>query len=459
MVRMNAVGAANPAGIASEWLETAERTFAFIDSLANDDGTLWAFSVDQPDRFEHGFYRGSAGILLFLIELAAATGRTDLPDRIRRSGEELLRWTAEQQDLSCNLPLGWSGLAFSLSCLGKALGDARYDEEAARCIRQLRLAARPLGQGLGWIEPMPFADITGISDDAEVVDLSIGAGGGLLALLWAHATGLDPDALDTARGVGDRLIEIADRTNDGLNWSMVKDMPFPFPAPNFAHGSSGMAFGLAQLAQLSGDQKYLDAAIEGMTYTLAHATDQPTGGKLVCHLETEPGRYYLSVCHGPPGTCRALLRLYDITQDHRWLAALRDLMRGLTGTGAPEQRSEGLWGNYGQCCGDAGIGDFALLLGRRGLWDEGLSYAERCGKSLLKQASRDGQGTYWAMAEHRKRPDFIQTQTGYMQGAAGIGSFLVHLGTQIEGRAVGLYPLDWPHANLMGANDPHVAGA
>jgi hypothetical protein len=26
-------------------------------------------------------------------------------------------------------------------------------------------------------------------------------------------------------------------------------------------------------------------------------------------------------------------------------------------------------------------------------------------------------------------PEFIETQTGYMQGAAGIGSFLLHLAT------------------------------
>lgn len=38
-------------------------------------------------------------------------------------------------------------------------------------------------------------------------------------------------------------------------------------------------------------------------------------------------------------------------------------------------------------------------------------------------------GRSWSQAEHRARPDFVETQTGFMQGAAGIGSFLLHLAT------------------------------
>ncbi len=33
----------------------------------------------------------------------------------------------------------------------------------------------------------------------------------------------------------------------------------------------------------------------------------------------------------------------------------------------------------------------------------------------------------WVQAEHRMRPDYLFAQTGYMQGAAGIGTFLLRL--------------------------------
>jgi hypothetical protein len=33
----------------------------------------------------------------------------------------------------------------------------------------------------------------------------------------------------------------------------------------------------------------------------------------------------------------------------------------------------------------------------------------------------------WVQAEHRTRPDLLFAQTGYMQGAAGIGTFFLRL--------------------------------
>ena len=33
----------------------------------------------------------------------------------------------------------------------------------------------------------------------------------------------------------------------------------------------------------------------------------------------------------------------------------------------------------------------------------------------------------WVQAEHRVRPELLVAQTGYMQGAAGIGIWLLHL--------------------------------
>src|SRR2546430_2352425 len=47
--------------------------------------------------------------------------------------------------------------------------------------------------------------------------------------------------------------------------------------------------------------------------------------------------------------------------------------------------------------------------------------------ALLRRASRDAQGTRWRTAEHRIKPELITVQTGYMQGASGIGMWLLHL--------------------------------
>ena len=50
-----------------------------------------------------------------------------------------------------------------------------------------------------------------------------------------------------------------------------------------------------------------------------------------------------------------------------------------------------------------------------------------CASEDWQRSTHDENGYRWSQAEHRARPDFVETQTGYMQGAAGVGSFFVHL--------------------------------
>ena len=231
---------------------------------------------------------------------------------------------------------------------------------------------------------------------------------------------------------------------DGLRWRLMSDMPVPFTAPNFAHGGAGVGYFLLQLYRATGEPRYLEAAREAARYTLSRAT--PMGsGKLVCHTEDVPKPFfYLGACHGPAGTGRLLLELHDVTGEAVWLEEARALVAGLLATGAPETRSKGLWNNFGQCCGDAGVGEFALLMAARTGDAAYQDLAERCAVVIEGQADHDSAGRRWPQAEHRTRPDFIETQTGYMQGAAGIASFLLHLATTQAGAPVKIPMPDWP---------------
>jgi len=58
---------------------------------------------------------------------------------------------------------------------------------------------------------------------------------------------------------------------------------------------------------------------------------------------------------------------------------------------------------------------------------EYLEFARRMTADLLRRATKEGDGLKWIQAEHRVRPEFLQAQTGLMQGAAGIGLALLHL--------------------------------
>jgi hypothetical protein len=103
-------------------------------------------------------------------------------------------------------------------------------------------------------------------------------------------------------------------------------------------------------------------------------------------------------------------------------------------SGIPEQQTPGFWNNVSVCCGSAGVAQFFLDLHRVTRRPEYLSFSKRVTAQLLKQATRDEQGMRWIQAEHRVRPEFLVAQTGYSQGASGIGLWLLHLDAFEQGK-------------------------
>ena len=101
--------------------------------------------------------------------------------------------------------------------------------------------------------------------------------------------------------------------------------------------------------------------------------------------------------------------------------------RAVMESGIPEKQPPGFWNNVSQCCGSAGVAEFFLNLheatGERGYLD----FSKRVTANLLARATRGGEEMKWIQAEHRVRPNLLVAQTGYMQGAAGIGMLLLRL--------------------------------
>ena len=403
----------------------------FLDSCRIDDGeqTLWSRVPDDAKRPPHTLYHGSAGIALFYLELHRATNEPSYLETAVAAGDSLLSYLADHDFITIEIYSGLPGYMFVLNEVAKASRETRFRDGAIAALQQMANQAEPLGAGIGWIEPMPFSDITGLTGDREVIDLSIGAAGAGIGFLYAHRQELDDGALQRARLTADRLLEMSVDREGGPNWLMMADMPFPFDAPNFAHGAAGVGYFLADLYRTTGDKRYLDAAIAAAGYVTAQTSPSGDDGHLVCHTEQRPNLNYLGVCHGPPGTGRFMLLLHEITGDQTWLEWLHANMRGLLATGAPEKRSKGLWQNYGQCCGDAGIGDYALSLYKTTGQQGYLDLAKRIEATVLHASDLTDGKRSWDQAEHRDRPDFLERQTGYMQGAAGIASFLLHLAT------------------------------
>lgn len=416
--------------MSDDLLRQALEVEAFISTCRVDGrvGSHWSRIPEKIRSTHNTLYHGNAGVILFYLELHRAFDEHRFIDIAVDGGRELVASLADGDESSIAIYTGLPGYMFVLNELAKASGLAEFRTAACALAEQIGDLSEPLGSGIGWIEPIPFSEITGITGEREVLDLSIGAAGAGIGLLYAHRNALHRQALDWATQTADRLIEMSVDGDGGPNWLMMADMPFPFDAPNFAHGAAGVAYFLADLHRATGEQRYLDVAIAAAGYVEAH-TSASGAGHLVCHTEQNPNLHYLGVCHGPPGTGRLMYLLHEITGDDHWLEWLRSNLAGLLATGAPEARSRGLWNNVGQCCGDAGIGDYALFLHRATRDPEYLDVARRVGVVIAEASTLDDGKRSWLQAEHRDRPDFVETQTGYMQGAAGIGSFLLHLAT------------------------------
>jgi lantibiotic modifying enzyme len=391
---------------------------------------------------DHTVYHGSAGIGLFELELALATG----DDAYNRKAEEAAELVASTVGTLTTAPVafatGWPGYAFALKEFASAVGSpdqkSAWRAAAGLALQKLEAQSAPAGSGIAWIEPMPFSDITGFSGDREIYDLSVGAAGAAITLLDFVSSYISASALSLAVAASERLLDVAVKTADGWRWDLMNDIPFPFLAPNFAHGGAGVGYVMAQLFDHTQDERYLEAAVQAAKYTMSRSSDVGDGC-LICHTEQQkPPHFYLGACHGPAGTGRLLLTLDRLTGDPQYREQLQSLYRGLLAIGAPATRSWGWWQNYGQCCGDAGLGDFALLAWEATSEQQWLDLAHACAEVLLQTSTSgpvgaDGlRGRWWVQAEHRARPEFLQAQTGYMQGAAGIGSFFVHLATALS---------------------------
>lgn len=423
------------------YLETAEATANWIRSTAQETehGLVWLPDPDHPERRSTitppaTLYSGSAGIVLFFLELARATGNNSYLDDARRGADQLAATWREVLDAPSFLPLpnghldfgmGLAGTAFTLAHAYRATGSETHRDAALAITRHIAAAARPTGAGVSWIGGPT---------------IGLGDGSIILFLLWAAREFNDDSLRDLAQRAGDRALEQAiPDARGGVRWASPNLEAFGMPPgasmPNFELGTAGVAFVLARLYAETQDQRFLDAAREGARHVQALATVQDDAALLYYREPDHTNLYYLGYCHGPVGTARLFYQLYLTTGDRDYLAWTERFARGIIASGVPEHQTPGLWNVVCQCCGTAGIADFFASLWAATGKDEHLTFARRVANQTLSRATdHDGKGPRWYQAWTRTQPGSVAAETGYMIGAAGVGSALVHLHLATQGR-------------------------
>ena len=408
--------------------DLAVRCGEWIDrSRQKDGGEAWPADPLKPASIGLDYYNGLPGVVAFFGNLWHATG--DQKWRLRAESGGTTLAMREGTALDAGLYTGLAGIAATYHVLAATNVGPQWAYAARATTRDLTARAKIVDDGVEW------------SSSNDIISGTAGIG---LYLLDAAARDKDETAAGFATRAGRRLLKTGVPAEGGLMWypgSTAGGANYP----NFSHGTSGVAYFLATLYQRTRDRAFLDGALAGAKYLDAVATRKP-GARAIFHV-TGGGenRFYLSWCHGPVGTARLFYRLHQITGDAAWSRWIEELTTWVMTSGAPEQQSAGYWNNISQCCGNVGIGQYCIDLARHlpaVLTKSGADgLRERVVKNTLSRATDDAAGLRWTQAENRVSPENVVAQTGFMQGAAGVGTFFLQLDALSRGER---WTTPWP---------------
>ena len=110
----------------------------------------------------------------------------------------------------------------------------------------------------------------------------------------------------------------------------------------------------------------------------------------------------------------------------------RRCLHSVRTSGLPERRYPGFWDNDGRCCGTAGVGETFLDSWQRFGHEQDLEFAVQLADTLVERAILDGPHAYWRFIEHREPEPLLPPGVGWMQGAAGIASFLFRVSRIVQ---------------------------
>jgi lantibiotic modifying enzyme len=404
-----------PEYVSPSYLATARAAARWI--FSRQSKRHWPSEPVESLEDQLDLYHGIAGTILFFLELAQANGERNHYEAARSGADYIANHLEQVTD--CGLYCGLAGMAFSLDRIITTGEDSFLRGSLNRAIDRLRATTIQHHPGVSWNEQS---------------DLISGTAGIGLALIQLGARTGRNELLELAKGAGDRLLSVAQESAKGIHWTRSAAGSKEYP--NFSHGTAGIGYFLAELYEATNDGRYRLSALAAGHYLQSIVSKVESCEHLIFH-DNANGRnlFYLGWCHGPAGTGRFFYRLYQLTNDPGWLTLVRNQATTLMASGIPERQTPGYWNNVSQCCGAAGVGEFFLGLFRATRDRSYLAFAERVAGYLIARAETETNGVKWTQAERRIEPERLVAQSGLMQGAAGVGLFLVHVDQACRGQS------------------------
>ncbi|MFF7947648.1 class IV lanthionine synthetase LanL [Streptomyces griseorubiginosus] len=328
-------------GGAADRISDADRQRFTDDGLAHilttmaapgdDDRRLWQ-STDfgrgtDPCNVQHG----SAGVLGLLTLADHHLERDELRAAVARAAD----WTAKRRGtiprLLPGLYFGRSGTAWALYDAARHLGDEELEQQAV----DLALAVP-----VEWPNP----------------DVCHGVAGSVMTQLHLWRGTDRGEFLERAIKGGEALLAAAEHTDGQVYWPVPKGMDSTLGGIShlgFAHGVAGVGYTLLAIAQATGDERYLAAAVAAGHTLAAEAEPAPSGTQWRNDRADEPGTGFRTHwCSGSSGVGTFLLRLWQATGDTEYLR--------LTEQAAQAVRQTRWYAGPSACHGLSGDGEFLL---------------------------------------------------------------------------------------------------
>ena len=386
--------------LAEKWIRSVR--------VESPQGTMWPITPGDTSKVTN-LYSGSAGVILFYLELFHATQDEEFLEEAKNGADFLLYHLPLKQYgyEEIGLYTGLAGICYTLDKVYEVTKTERFQVGLNKYHRLLMSKAKTMDNLMDW----------------RYTDIIYGASGiGLYLLNSAQQTTVKKNVVKTGRGLLSSDLGAKKESRWYMDTAMVKR---DYYMPNFSHGTAGVCYFLTRLYTLTNEKEFLTAALEGAN----HLETIENKDAWIYHHDKDDGKglYYLSWCHGPAGTSRLYYELYKITGDNKWLDKIKRSAQALMTCGIPEKQTSGFWNNVGPCCGSAGVAEFFLELHKIFKDSSYLEFSKHVTENLLQRATTEGDAIFWKQAENRRDPDLLQAQTGYMQGSAGIGMWLLHL--------------------------------
>lgn len=375
-----------------------------------------------PEEAGGDLYQGAAGIALFLAELHHLTGDESSLSTAEAGLAHALKWAAAQPAESFGFHSGRTGVAWA------AVRAARLLERP-----HLRQAASEL------LDPLLGKEGQDYGQDV------IGGAAGAVPALLALARDLErDDLLESACRLGDSIVARAHREPGGWSWRTMTDTVV-HNLTGLAHGASGFALALLELAAATGDGRYRFAAEMALLYESRFFDEKERNWPDLRNQALGDFRYYgrgealrravvegrapayryhcmTAWCHGSPGIGLARLRAFELTEQERYREEARAALASTLAVLTPEalEPHHGQHGSYSLCHGHVGNCELPLYAARLLGEDDLLEPCRRVvrhGIETFEDAARP-----WPSGTMSRGPD-----PSLMLGEAGVGHFFLRL--------------------------------